>query len=315
LLKNTKLPQISNEDHKAKVRKLLEDKINEKKGRHGYLSIKNFAFAAVFIGITFFVFGYLSQSFFADFKNLRVSSNGVFIKNGKSAASGESFYFKKNDTIVALEKTELFTEHNTNLEIFKGSEIVIAEYGYKNGDLYSIIKLQKGKIKCTVTLPTPKSLFKIVTEQCSVVVTGTIFSVEILSDKNVKVEVDEGKVSLLYDLYPTLKSNILKNEQNKVVISEDKFFIFDTTLFSKIKSILDNGENPDSIKDEFEYLINNFYESKPPDSDENKESVSVLQGVKKETYDDKSLSDTTNDVLMNNPIKQKKANKRVLPTE
>jgi hypothetical protein len=119
---------------------------------------------------------------------------------------------EKNKKSIDLFGKSLNTAKDSriDLQIGKGTEISVGALSVmKLASAVSVkdresteILLDKGKIRCSVELPSSESSFKVMTDLCVFSVKGTIFEVGIIENGDVSLKVDRGIVEISNTLKP-----------------------------------------------------------------------------------------------------------------
>ena len=208
--------------------------------------------------------------------------NSTFLKEKDQIKTNSNSYFRININ----DKTKIVVSQDSFVEVTTLSK-------EKNNEINKFY-LKKGKIKCNVTLSTKNSVFQILTNTSTISVVGTIFTVEVFNNNDVKVEVEKGKVEVK-DFIKTevkLNPNIPNaDEVNKILsqINEQKIMV------NQNEKLLLNKDNLDSYNKNLDELIKVINESGKTDH-----MLYDLRNLKKYDYKNIGKSDESEEGKNNN---------------
>lgn len=221
-LKELFIPEIDNKNHQKILREKLSTKINKIKTKESLFKkpvLKYaFSFALIFI-ILFAGFFFLSKVFYSsNIKGSLMSLKG----NVHRVKQGREKYITSFKDKILIRGDIIKTDADSEITIKLGkksivkmdelTEIKFLGLKKKKENEHSRIFMNKGRIQCSVNLPTKDSIFEILTDISTFTVKGTKFSIKINENQDIKLEVSEGMVEVSNYIRP---SRLLKKIKRK----------------------------------------------------------------------------------------------------
>jgi hypothetical protein len=289
-LKNLRIPEVENRTHQKALREMIVEemkRIDEKKSLFALPLIKYALPVAAVLILVFGIWLFILRDLIKPGSTIGVVAiQGTVYE--RAAANEETKMLQKQGeyeqgTVLLTESVSSLTfsmGKNTIVRLKESSRLEILAIDFNDLSEKSSLLLKKGKIECSVQLPGTSSTFEVLTENTRLMVCGTKFSVEVLANGDVIVEVVEGKVKI--DNYfkqenalASLKENSaetyawldnLLKESSIVLQQQHKLFISYNEVdernkkFSNLVQKIKNLKAGQTEKQEFQALMQEFKE-------------------------------------------------------
>ncbi len=247
LQKQSSLADVPDEVDRIVFAKLDEKKklLDHEKNFHSAFNLNRLfamaALAVVFISVVGFIW-YLGIKHGS--MALKLEANGeVYINNRLLADKPGKKYFSENDSAATGKNSTLKLKvgYDTVISLGESTGIKILKIDRKNRNEFSRVYLDKGKINCSVKLPSIKSRFEILTSAGSFTVKGTEFSVEIRDNRDVALRVNRGVVESALNIGKSLNLDKIKNHDPDVYGELSKILDYKISVGKNETLVLKSG--------------------------------------------------------------------------
>ncbi len=288
-LKNVPRSHFKNKTHKKELKIKILNSIKENRiKRDKTFFDKNIfklkialSFGVFFIVIISGIFFYSIVFYYPEAKISLTSLKGkVYIQKNENALKESISEIEsiKQNYIIKSEKNssiKLKIENDTEIIVEEDSVLKVNSLYMKNNKLINIFQLDKGKIECSVNLPSKDSIFEIITPDSSIYIKGTIFSINVNENMDMILNVKKGAVEVEKKLNVAYDRNKIKgidpevNDQIKNVLHEkitvlpdssltlkhDDIIILSNRINNLLQKIKKNEINPYEIKEKINSII------------------------------------------------------------
>jgi len=236
-LKNLRIPEADNKAHEKALRSLLSTEIERTRKRRNIFALSIVKYALPVAAVLILVFGlwfFVLRDFLWPESTVNIVSvqgtvyeRTALDKENRSVLKQGEY---KKGTVLSTEKDNTITfsmGKNTQVKLLELSQIELRTLGYSDTVENSSLFLSNGKIECSVEMPGTDSLFEVLTDYTRIRVYGTKFSVQVLDNKDVLIQVKEGIVKI---------DNFYRAEENVASIKDTV-----PTIDKELGELLDNA--------------------------------------------------------------------------